>query len=772
MPRIGNVEVLRIPLSYEQDQRDYVAGSTKDALRVNVMDEIANQRRLVSKRPGFGGYTTAAGSAAAPNQGGMIFNGVPYVVNNDNLLTVGSAGNSGASGTSFTSATGPWASAPLGRGGARAIQFNGTLYVMGGFDSFNYYSDLWSTNDGANWTVNTSGFAGPGRQLFGFVQLKGQLFIFGGVGASGNLADVWSSPDGTTWKQINAAAPWGARWNFGYCATNNGIYLFGGQNNAVDLNDVWYSSDGITWTQLAAAVTWSIRNGHVAYAFKNKLYIAGGTHGGAYYNDAYSSPDGINWTQTTAAAFASGRYAMGGCVYAGKMWAMAGFVTGGGSTSDVYSSPDGITWTRVTATPGWSARAYPAVCMASVPNSASTVSYQTPWVIGGYLQLKDAFYGTLNTSVPINVALGPPVTGQLYQFNSFNNGAWMLLKNQSALWVVEGATPIRVTDVGYPSTTVPGVVVLGGFVYVMDPSGLIYNCDINNPFSWPALNIIGADYEADPGVALVKYLNYVVALGTYTTQFFYDAGLSNGSPLRPYLAANTKTGCADPNSIAPVGSTFAFISATQQSHRQAVMFNGLSIVPFSTPAIEEYLNNSLSYYAVSLVSKGQLFYVVNCATLIETFAYSFTTKQWYKWDAAFAAQQFIQNLVNIAGEGQNLIPKQGPVSYYTLSDTAYWDAGVNFTVQLQTVPYDAGTKRRKFWGRLDVVGDQNASTPSISWTDDDYQTFSTPRTVDLSTQRPALFACGSSFRRAWLYQQTDTSAMRLEALEVSFEVGE
>jgi hypothetical protein len=41
----------------------------------------------------------------------------------------------------------------------------------------------------------------------------------------------------------------------------------------------------------------------------------------------------------------------------------------------------------------------------------------------------------------------------------------------------------------------------------------------------------------------------------------------------------------------------------------------------------------------------------------------------------------------------------------------------------------------------------------------------------MSTPRPVLYRNGSGRRRAWKITQTDSNAMRLEALEVTFEQG-
>ena len=60
----------------------------------------------------------------------------------------------------------------------------------------------------------------------------------------------------------------------------------------------------------------------------------------------------------------------------------------------------------------------------------------------------------------------------------------------------------------------------------------------------------------------------------------------------------------------------------------------------------------------------------------------------------------------------------------------------------------------------------------IRHTDDDYQTWSNYRTVDLSKPRAQLYQSGAARRRAWEFLITDPVPVRLDAAEVDFEIGE
>jgi hypothetical protein len=779
MPLTGPI---RLPLSWAYNPRS--ASSTRDPQRLNVMDEQANGATYTLKRPGMS-FSSALGAGTA--QGLTNYNNSFYAVIDDNFTSVVTNANTGTSGATFTAATTP----PWGvREHFVGLSFKERLWVIGG----QTYPDVWSTMDGIRWTqTNVSGASS--RVSFPGVVFGNAMWIMGGFNTDVQLytADIWTTENGADWtlanENQNGQAPWGGalgggRGNMAVACSSSIMCLSGGiyssdgtPGSAVAANDVWQSPSGVYWIQANGNCPWSPRYDHSMLYFDNKWWIFGGRNGGgAFFNDVWSSPDGVNWTEATPTAFASGRSGIAACVYNGKMWAIGG-VDGSTYYDSVYSSSDGATWTLVSsaATPGHQG----AVAVVYYSNlSVSPYRYPTIWLLGGITTggtlTNDVYYGALDTALSVSVALSPSTAGQRYQFNSFQNGSRLLIKNQSNLWVYDSGGITVVDDDGYPSTTVPGLVVLGGAAYVMDPSGLIYESALDNPYSWPALNVLGADYEDDPGVALMKYLNYVVAFGTFTTQVFYDAGLATGSTLKPYLNANMKVGAAGANTIAAIGTTLAWIGQTREGTRQALMFSGLTPQPFSTPAIDKLLTAAdpavLSAFAFS--ASGHTFYILNGTNLPGSVAlvYDFTTKNWYEWNTTSFAYFDFFAAADMASQSTYLLhPTNGNV--YSAGAELYDDAGVAFDAKMQTAPVDGANKRIKFWGRLDVVGDQNPATLSIAYSDDDGQTFTAYRTVDMSTQRPALFRNGASRRRIFRVVQTDSNPMRLEALEQQFENG-
>ena len=147
----------------------------------------------------------------------------------------------------------------------------------------------------------------------------------------------------------------------------------------------------------------------------------------------------------------------------------------------------------------------------------------------------------------------------------------------------------EVTDVDYPSETVPGIVYLDGTYYVMTPAGRICGSDINDPTSWDALNFIQCQAEPDSGMAIARLANYVVGFSQYSTEFFYNAGNPTGSPLLPMTSAQVNLGCANGMSVVNGENTLFFIGQTRNFGRGVYTFSGTSPQKISTPFIDRIL---------------------------------------------------------------------------------------------------------------------------------------------------------------------------------------
>lgn len=205
-------------------------------------------------------------------------------------------------------------------------------------------------------------------------------------------------------------------------------------------------------------------------------------------------------------------------------------------------------------------------------------------------------------------------------------------------------------DVGfsYPGVTVPGVVFLDGYFFVMDANGVIWNCDLDaDPGStgggaggiWDATSFIKANKVSGAGVCLTRSVNYIVALKQFSTEVFYDAGNpAPGSPLSPVDNAFSLVGCASAASVAQVEGSLAFVSQTRSKGRSVHLMTGAQQQRVSTPDIERILDadDLATVYAFGCKLEGHVLYFLTLTTTNITLVYDATTKTWMQWSSLTA----------------------------------------------------------------------------------------------------------------------------------------
>jgi hypothetical protein len=115
----------------------------------------------------------------------------------------------------------------------------------------------------------------------------------------------------------------------------------------------------------------------------------------------------------------------------------------------------------------------------------------------------------------------------------------------------------------------------------------------------------------------------------------------------------------------------------------------------------------------------------------------------------------------------------GDRAIYRMADYVYQDVGVNFTCIIVTDKEDFKSMREKTMGRLIVRSDRPPANSllSISWTDDDYQTYSTVRQVNINQKKPVITQLGAFNERAFKLTFTDNQPLRIKALDVDINIG-
>lgn len=195
-------------------------------------------------------------------------------------------------------------------------------------------------------------------------------------------------------------------------------------------------------------------------------------------------------------------------------------------------------------------------------------------------------------------------------------------------------TPATGTITAYGGkTTVPGIVYLDGYFFVMDEDAKIYNSALGDASSWDALDFLTAEKEPGGGVAIAKSQNYIIALKEWSTEYFYDAANATGSPLSPVDNGFTLVGCANGYSVTNLDGTLFWMSQTKQKGRSVHIMSSLQTAQISTPDVERILNadDLATVYSYGLKIGGHAFYVLTLVTSNITLVYDIISKSWQQW---------------------------------------------------------------------------------------------------------------------------------------------
>jgi hypothetical protein len=107
-----------------------------------------------------------------------------------------------------------------------------------------------------------------------------------------------------------------------------------------------------------------------------------------------------------------------------------------------------------------------------------------------------------------------------------------------------------------------------------------------------------------------------------------------------------------------------------------------------------------------------------------------------------------------------------------LSSSYYTDNGAPIYYRAVSDIIDSGMTKRKFYRRLEIVGDKVPAIMKVRHSGDDYRTWSSYRSVDLNKPRAQIYLGGQDRRRAWEFLCTDPVPLRLTAAEIEFDIGE
>jgi hypothetical protein len=344
-----------------------------------------------------------------------------------------------------------------------------------------------------------------------------------------------------------------------------------------------------------------------------------------------------------------------------------------------------------------------------------------------------------------------------------------------------GSRIIKITSANIPGDLVDGIVYLDQYIFVATTAGYIHNSNVGDALTWTSGDRLLAHLESDNNVAIVKHLNYLVALGEWTTEFFYDASNPAGSPLRPVPGSVHKIGCAAGDTVFEDEDTVIWLSQSKTGGVQVVALNGMDIVPLSNPAVERSIaqeEGSIgSCYAYGMRIAGHLFYLLHLTSQDKTWVYNTSTQTWTEWvtyntSGDTETRLYYIGLAQLSGQFYTLHLSNG--NTYKIDFDINTDTTGVIKREVVTDGITLGNMRNKFCNRTSLIADEQtaASSTTVEWTDDDYKTYSTARTVDLADTEPTMYACGRFKKRAFRIKNQANTKFRITAIELDVEGGD
>lgn len=361
-------------------------------------------------------------------------------------------------------------------------------------------------------------------------------------------------------------------------------------------------------------------------------------------------------------------------------------------------------------------------------------------------------------------------------------------------------------------TYISAFAAMDGYLFYATDDGYVNNSDLNSATSYTANARIAVQQAPDPTVAVAVQKNTVIAFGTASNEKYTNAGFPT-APLQVLKSQVDHIGTLDQRSVTTLEDDIFFVSTPFEGDVGVHRIRNLQIQRVSPANVDRILgtiSTNGAIYASSFRLGGYPYasFVISNASetteklllesgdyiLLETgdkivlegsagqssafarmLVYNAGLNIWSEWDCMVAT--FIDSTGS--GSSNQLIATSRTSTsgkVYTINPAAngelYQDDGSSYSLQVRTSRLDMGTSKRKFVPEIRLICDkQSAGTATLEASDDDYITWKTLGTFDLTSMEPKITRCGShKGGRAYRLTHSYNGPFRAEALEIDYSV--
>jgi hypothetical protein len=338
----------------------------------------------------------------------------------------------------------------------------------------------------------------------------------------------------------------------------------------------------------------------------------------------------------------------------------------------------------------------------------------------------------------------------------------------------------KIIDTDFPSDVIGPFACLGGFNFVMTENGRVYNSNLNSIISWTAGDYIPTNFYPDDGRGGVWVVSSrIAAISSGSFEWLYNAGNPSGSPLSASSELNFPIGGINSRSVCQIDGMFFWISSLQSGSCSVYTLNGFSPVELPSSQLSALLGSLL-------LSEGQPFPI--CMTSFKyggkiylliggSFAFDLENKIWSYWGVDNRLPHRTTGIYDTLGFQRTRgdiygVSGSGSVNLFTTGSIIDGLAfGGNLIIRSQRS--DLGTGNRKTVEYYELDSDvQSSGTATLEVSDDDFQTWTTIGTFDMTRVNPRIYRGGSwKGGRAHRLTHSANTPFRASTLTIKYGVG-
>lgn len=322
------------------------------------------------------------------------------------------------------------------------------------------------------------------------------------------------------------------------------------------------------------------------------------------------------------------------------------------------------------------------------------------------------------------------------------------------------------------------MIFMDGRAYIMDSFNRIYGSETNNQASWEGLfETRSSTLDYPQGLMMIK--NIILAGGTDIIELFHASGEAVGIGIERIQKSEHHIGigqvagggssiAGNTEYSANVGDWCFFVGRYGGAQHDAslIAFNGSRFEKISKPH-EDTLISSTRIYSVNKVTFGG-----KVAVALQTTAPTATTQKWlmffpdinefFEWESTVFGP--VNNNRHYAGSTDEQ-------KLYTFEASDNWqDAGTSYTmtVQFKLPTYDLRWKTMTNYG---LIGDtaSSAQNVAVSFSNDNGQSYTTARNIDMSATKKELWRGGVFRERMVRLTHSGSGEVRLRRFFAGIE---